>query len=320
MTRPFTQQGTTLPYRQESVEVVVPVYNEEDALPKSISELCTYLTSYFPYRWSVLIADNASTDATLAVAEALAARHPNVSVLHLKEKGRGRALKAAWFASEADVVAYMDVDLSTNLWSFLPLVAPLATGHSDLAIGSRLLKGATVTRQWRREVISRCYNLLIKAMFGNGFSDAQCGFKAIKSSVAKDLLPWVEDNEWFFDTELLLLAEERGYRISEVPVDWIEDLDTRVDITSTALKDVKGLLRVRAQRLGRRLSKRRSRARDVATNQGRSRHHSGALVQTIEALAALLHGSRREFHSPEGEDIKPADTRGETLTNEGKGT
>ena len=148
----------------------------------------------------------------------------------------------------------MDVDLSTNLWSFLPLVAPLATGHSDVAIGSRLLRGAAVTRQWKREVISRCYNLLIKAMFGNRFSDAQCGFKALKRSVAQELLPDIEDGEWFFDTELLLLTEERGYRISEVPVDWVEDLDTRVDITSTALKDVKGLLRVRKQRLRRWLS------------------------------------------------------------------
>jgi glycosyltransferase involved in cell wall biosynthesis len=179
--------------------------------------------------------------------------------MHLEEKGRGRALKAAWLASEADVVAYMDVDLSTNLWSFLPLVAPLATGHSDVAIGSRLLRGEMVTRQWKRELISRCYNLLIKAMFGNGFSDAQCGFKAIKRTVAKELLPWVEDDEWFFDTELLLLAEERGYRVSEVPVDWIEDLDSRVDIASTALEDVKGLLRVRQERVHRRLSRRRSR-------------------------------------------------------------
>jgi hypothetical protein len=167
-------------------------------------------------------------------------------------------LKAAWSASEAAVVAYMDVDLSTNLWSFLPLVAPLATGHSDVAIGSRLLRGAMVTRQWRREVISRCYNLLIKGMFANGFSDAQCGFKAIKRSVAQELLPQIEDNKWFFDTELLLLAEEQGYRVSEVPVDWIEDLDTRVELASTALEDVKGLLRVRAQRLRRRLSGRRS--------------------------------------------------------------
>jgi glycosyltransferase involved in cell wall biosynthesis len=257
---PRPQGGDTLPYRQESVEVVVPVYNEEAALPESIPALCAYLETYFPYRWSVVIADNASTENTLAVARKLAtAYHPHVSVMHLEEKGRGRALKAAWSTSEADIVAYMDVDLSTNLWSFLPLVAPLATGHSDVAIGSRLLKGAMVTRQWKRELISRCYNLLIKAMFGNGFSDAQCGFKAIKRSVAKELLPWVEDNEWFFDTELLLLAEERGYRVSEVPVDWIEDLDSRVDIASTALEDVKGLLRVRTERVHRRLSRRGSR-------------------------------------------------------------
>ncbi len=251
------RRDDTLPYRQVSIEVVVPVYNEEAALPESIPALCAYLETYFPYRWSVVIADNASTDATLAVADGLSAVYPRVSVLHLDGKGRGRALKAAWSASEADVVAYMDVDLSTNLWSFLPLAAPLATGHSDVAIGSRLLKGATVTRQWKREAISRCYNLLVKVMFRNRFSDAQCGFKAVKASVAQELLPWVEDDEWFFDTELLLLAEERGYRVSEVPVDWIEDLDSRVDITSTALEDVKGLLRVRTERLRRWLSERR---------------------------------------------------------------
>jgi glycosyltransferase involved in cell wall biosynthesis len=272
---PMPQRDGTLPYQQESVEVVVPVYNEQNALPESIPVLCAYLETYFPYRWSVVIADNASSDATLAVAEGLAAGDPRVRVLHLEEKGRGQALKAAWLPSEADIVSYMDVDLSTNLWSFLPLVAPLATGHSDIAIGSRLLRGAMVTRQWKREVISRCYNLLVKLLFHNSFSDAQCGFKAIKRSVARELLPWVEDGEWFFDTELLLLAEERGYRISEVPVDWIEDLDSRVDVTSTALKDVKGLLRVRAQRLRgwlhRRLSEKRSRdVLDGAARRARS--------------------------------------------------
>jgi glycosyltransferase involved in cell wall biosynthesis len=249
-----TRRGEALPYRQVSVEVVVPVYNEEAALPRSIPMLCDYLATYFPYRWSVVIADNASTDGTLAVAQRLAAEDRRVSVLHLEEKGRGRALKAAWSASEADVVAYMDVDLSTNLWSLLPLVAPLTTGHSDVAIGSRLLKGAMVTRRWKREAISRCYNLLIKLLFRNGFSDAQCGFKAIKRDAAQTLLPLVEDDGWFFDTELLLLAEERGLRISEVPVDWIEDLDSRVEILPTALEDVKGLLRVRTQRLRRSLA------------------------------------------------------------------
>jgi glycosyltransferase involved in cell wall biosynthesis len=254
---PLRHQYNALPFRQVAVEVVIPVYNEEVALPRNIPALCDYLETYFPYRWSVVIADNASTDHTFAVAKKLAA-HPRVSVLYLEGKGRGRALKAAWLASEADIVAYMDIDLSTNLWSFLPLVAPLATGHSDLAIGSRLLKGATVTRQWKRELISRCYNLLIKLLFRNRFSDAQCGFKALKSSAARSLVPQVEDKGWFFDTELLLLAEERGYRISEVPVDWIEDLDSKVEIVSTALEDVKGLLRIRAERLRRLLSKRRS--------------------------------------------------------------
>jgi glycosyltransferase involved in cell wall biosynthesis len=290
------QRNNALPYRQESVEVVVPVHNEQDALPKSIPALCAYLETYFPYRWSVVIADNASTDNTLAVAEQFAAAyHPHVSVLHLEEKGRGRALKAAWLASEADILAYMDVDLSTNLWSFLPLVAPLATGHSDVAIGSRLLKGAIVTRQWKRELISRCYNLLVKLLFANGFSDAQCGFKAIKRGVAQELLPHLEDKEWFFDTELLLLAEERGCRVSEVPVDWIEDLDSRVGIASTATKDVKGLLRVRAQRLRRLFEHRRSHNLD-ATHRAQP---GGHLVESIDENRRPSGDGKRLVHDPE---------------------
>ena len=249
MARQELRRRDALPFGQVTVDIVIPVYNEEAALPKSVATLRDYLNTYFPYEWRVIIANNASTDDTLKVAQELAAADPHVSVLHLDRKGRGRALKAAWLASEADVVSYMDVDLSTNLQSFLPLIAPLATGHSDVAIGSRLLKGAVVTRQWKREIISRCYNLLIKLFFRNRFSDAQCGFKAVKRSVARQLLPEVENNEWFFDTELLLLAEEAGLRVYEVPVDWIEDLDSRVRIVSTATEDIKGLLRVRARRL-----------------------------------------------------------------------
>jgi glycosyltransferase involved in cell wall biosynthesis len=249
MARQEVRQRDALPVGQVTVDIVIPVYNEEAALPKSVATLCTYLETYFPYHWRVIIANNASTDGTRAVADRLAAENPHVTALHLDRKGRGRALKAAWLASEADVVSYMDVDLSTNLQSFLPLIAPLATGHSDVAIGSRLLKGAVVTRQWKREIISRCYNLLIKLIFRNRFSDAQCGFKAVKRSVARQLLPQIENNEWFFDTELLLLAEADGLRVYEVPVDWIEDLDSRVRIVSTATEDIKGLLRVRARRL-----------------------------------------------------------------------
>lgn len=252
MTRQGVRQRDALPFEQVKVDIIIPVYNEEQALPKSVATLRDYLNTYFPYEWRVIIANNASIDNTQAVAEELAATDPHVSVLQLTKKGRGRALKVAWLASDADVVAYMDVDLSTNLQSFLPLIAPLATGHSDVAIGSRLLKGAVVTRQWKRELISRCYNLMIKTLFRNRFSDAQCGFKAVKRSVAQQLLPEIQNNEWFFDTELLLLAEERGLRIYEVPVDWIEDLDSRVKIVSTATEDIRGLLRVRLQSLRRR--------------------------------------------------------------------
>lgn len=249
MSKQEPRQREALPYQQVTVDIVIPVYNEEVALPRGVATLCAYLETYFPYQWRVVIANNASTDRTLAVARDLATQYPRVSVLHLDRKGRGRALRTAWLASDADIVAYMDVDLSTNLQSFLPLIAPLATGHSDLAIGSRLLRGAVVTRQWKREVISRAYNLLIKLLFRNRFSDAQCGFKAVKRSVARALLPRVENQEWFFDTELLLLAEAAGLRIYEVPVQWIEDLDSRVNIAATALEDVRGLLRVRARQL-----------------------------------------------------------------------
>src|SRR5204863_1222385 len=165
--------------------------------------------------------------------------------VHMDCKGRGRALRAAWSASTAEVVAYMDVDLSTDLDALLPLVAPLVSGHSDVAIGTRLAPGAEVVRGPKREAISRAYNLLLKAALGAGFSDAQCGFKAVRADVARELLPLIEDDGWFFDTELLVLAERNGLRIHEVPVDWIDDPDSRVDVVRTAAGDLRGLWRMR---------------------------------------------------------------------------
>ena len=239
------------PYKRITVDIVIPVYNEESALERSICELRDYLEQHLPYHWTIVIADNASTDRTWELAQSLA-QDPAVRAIHLDQKGRGRALRQAWLTSGADVVSYMDVDLSTNLKSFLPLIAPIITGHSDVAIGSRLLKSAVVQRQRKREIISRVYNFMIKVLFRNRFSDAQCGFKGLSRTAARELLPLVENQSWFFDTELLLLAEERGMRIYEVPVQWIEDLDSRVNITKTALEDIKGLLRVRRQRWKRR--------------------------------------------------------------------
>jgi glycosyltransferase involved in cell wall biosynthesis len=237
--------GNSMKWKEVLVEIVIPVYNEEAALEKSVNTLRAYLLEYFPYRWRVTIADNASTDKTWEIATRLQETYPDVKALHLDQKGRGRALRYAWTISEADVVTYMDVDLSTNLKSFLPLVAPIITGHSEMAIGSRLARGAVVTRQWKREIISRCYNLMIKLSFLNAFSDAQCGFKACRTDAARRLLPLIENNEWFFDTEMLLLAEHNGLRIYEVPVEWIEDLDSRVKIVKTVMEDIRGLWRVR---------------------------------------------------------------------------
>jgi glycosyltransferase involved in cell wall biosynthesis len=227
------------------VDVVIPVYNEQVALPVNIPILCDYLEASCPYDWRVVIADNASIDDTPQVSRDIAASYERVRALRLEQKGRGRALRTSWLLSDADVVSYMDVDLSTNLKAFMPLVEPLVNGQADIAIGTRLDPQARVERQWKREFISRSYNAIIKTMFRNQFSDAQCGFKAMTRESARFLLPMIEDNAWFFDTELLLLAEAHGVLIREVPVDWVEDLDSRVKIVSTAREDMKGLFRVR---------------------------------------------------------------------------
>ncbi|MDX8150819.1 bifunctional glycosyltransferase family 2/GtrA family protein [Patulibacter brassicae] len=226
------------------VEVVVPVHDEQAALAASIRRLHDHLTAEMPYPWRITIADNASTDATPRIARALADDLPGVGLLRLDQKGRGRALRAGWSASEAAVVAYMDVDLSTDLAALLPLVAPLVTGHSDVAIGTRLAAGSRVVRGPKRELISRTYNRILRLSLHARFSDAQCGFKAIRADVARELLPEVRDEGWFFDTELLVAAQRAGHRIHEVPVDWVDDPDSRVDIVQTARDDLRGVARL----------------------------------------------------------------------------
>ncbi|MFJ9785699.1 glycosyltransferase [Amycolatopsis sp. NPDC101161] len=229
---------------QPVLDVVIPVYNEETDLEPCIRRLHAHLADHVSYPYRITIADNASTDSTLRVAERLSREFPEVAVHHLEEKGRGRALNAVWRASDAAVLAYMDVDLSTDLAALGPLVAPLLSGHSDLAIGSRLARGARVVRGPKREFISRAYNLILKSTLAAKFSDAQCGFKAIRADVARELLPHVEDTGWFFDTELLVLAQRAGLRIHEVPVDWVDDPNSSVNIVKTAAADLKGIARV----------------------------------------------------------------------------
>jgi len=232
--------------RVPHVDIVVPVRNEERDLALSVRRLVAYLRESFPFRAQITIADNGSTDATWVIADRLARELPEVRAVHMELPGRGRALRAIWSQSEAEVLAYMDVDLSTDLNALLPLVAPLLSGHSDLAIGTRLARGSRVIRGPKRELISRGYNLLLRTLMGARFSDAQCGFKAIRRDQARALLPLTRDTGWFFDTELLVLAERAGLRIHEVPVDWIDDLDSRVDIIATALADLRGMARLGA--------------------------------------------------------------------------
>ncbi|MCF8607597.1 bifunctional glycosyltransferase family 2/GtrA family protein [Gordonia sp. HY442] len=242
------QQGGEVDESAEScppvLDIVVPVYNEEAGLETAVERLRDHLSTHVPYDSRVTIADNASTDETLAIARRLASQYDDVRVVQLSKKGRGGALNRVWRTSDAEIVAYCDVDLSTDLNALMPLIAPLVSGHSDIAIGTRLSRSSRVVRGPKREMISRCYNLMLRTTMRAHFSDAQCGFKAMRTDVARRILPYVEDTGWFFDTELLVLAERIGLRIAEVPVDWTDDPDSSVDIVATAVADLCGCARV----------------------------------------------------------------------------
>jgi glycosyltransferase involved in cell wall biosynthesis len=226
------------------VDVLLPVYNEEHVLEKSVNNLRNYLLKNCKnLDWIITIGDNASIDHTLEVAKKLEKQFKDVRVFHLGEKGRGRMVKYAWTKSQADILSYMDIDLSTDLDAFPPLIQSIRDGF-DIAIGSRQYKGAFVDRSFKREVISRGYIWILKLILGFPFTDAQCGFKAASKKVVKELFPCIKDEEWFFDTELLHIAHKEGYKVKELPVRWIEDRDSRVKILRTAWLDMVGVFRM----------------------------------------------------------------------------
>jgi glycosyltransferase involved in cell wall biosynthesis len=235
--------------KNRSLNVVLPVYNEAAELKDSVSRLkrCLLL---FPenYSWKITIVDNASDDRTMDIARRLAKEDGRVIALHLDEKGRGRAVKHAWMHSRDDILSYMDIDLSTDLKHFKKLILSLESGF-DVAIGSRNLPRSCVSgRSLLRTITSKGYIFLIKIFFFAHFSDAQCGFKAVTRSAAHSLIPLVVDNEWFFDTELLIRAEKMGFHIYEEPVTWVDNPGSTVRVMKTATGDFLGLLRLFIQK------------------------------------------------------------------------
>jgi glycosyltransferase involved in cell wall biosynthesis len=229
---------------RSSVDITIPVLNEQRAIETTLTTLASYLSAECPYDWSITVVDNGSTDRTWQLANSFAAANAHTRVVRLDRPGRGGALKEAWSTSSADVVAYMDVDLSTELESLRPLLEPIVKGEADVSIGSRLAPGAIIERSVQREIISRIYNMIARRFLRYEVRDAQCGFKAVRASVARDLIPRIEDDGWFFDTELLVLAWRDGLRINEIPVRWVEDDDSRVQIIRTALDDLRGIWRL----------------------------------------------------------------------------
>lgn len=231
--------------KKYSVEIVVPIYNEAEELEKNMKTLYAFLKKNLrTYNFHITVADNASTDESPAIAQKLAKNYPQIGFIRLSHKGRGRAVKKAWKESKADVLVYMDVDLSTDLASLPPLINALKE-NSDIAIGSRLLKKSKVLgRPFKREILSRGYNILIKLFFGTRFSDAQCGFKGVTRKVVKNLLPNISDNAWFFDSELLITGEKTGYKIYEEPVHWVDNPGSTVRVLGTVTGDLLGLWRL----------------------------------------------------------------------------
>jgi len=234
--------------RAPVIDITIPVYNEERALAPAVRRLHAHVNGDFPYLTRITIADNASTDRTAAQALKLATELPDIRLVRLNRKGKGRAVAASWLTSDAQVVAYMDVDLSTDLSALLPLVAPIILGHSDVSVGSRLAPGARVVRSARRELLSRGYNSLLRLALGIQVRDAQCGFKAVRADVARRLVPGVLNRSWFFDTEFLVQAQRAGLRVYELPVDWVEDADSRVDLMATSLENLRGVWRLATDR------------------------------------------------------------------------
>ncbi|MFL2745725.1 MAG: glycosyltransferase [Dehalococcoidia bacterium] len=232
---------------KKSLDIILPVYNEQSILKQSVSIICEFITNNLTsYDTNIIIVDNGSTDSTFEIANQLTKSHNNIKAKKIKTKGRGIALKTAWFESSSDLLLYMDIDLSTDLSSLKPLIYEIDFNNFDIAIGSRLLKNSVVSnRKFLRTLTSKTYSFLTRFLFLSKIHDFQCGFKIINKHASKTLLPKIKDSGWFFDTELLLLAEKEKFKIKEIPVNWTDDRDSKVNVIKTIIEDIKGLIRMR---------------------------------------------------------------------------
>jgi glycosyltransferase involved in cell wall biosynthesis len=237
---------------KKKIALVLPVYNEEEQLETNTLKVYKFLQKFTHYDWRIIIASNGSTDNTVDIGRRLAENYPAIDIRHFSQKGRGGALKRTWLAADAEILSYMDIDLSADLGFYLQLIKAVDKGF-DLAVGSRLAPGAGVKRGFKRELISRSYNLLIKSLFHTQFSDAQCGFKAISQKAAQKVLPLVVDTQWFFDSEVLIISEKAGFKIFDLPISWQDDPGSTVKILKTARGDLEGLFRLWWSRPWRRL-------------------------------------------------------------------
>ena len=242
---PETDSWRLKPASAIEVDIVIPVFNEAHVLERSVRRVHDFFSSNCPYRWKIVIAENGSTDDTATVGRHLCEKLVALDMVVIGQPGRGRALRTAWTESRADIVSYTDVDLSTGLEAFPRLFGALIDEGYDLAVGSRLLSASHTTRGMKRQIISRGYNALLRLAFGVRFSDAQTGFKALTRAAVTDILPLAEDQSWFLDTELLVLAEHLGFRVADIPITWVDDEDSRVKIVDTAWKDIQGVMRLR---------------------------------------------------------------------------
>ena len=218
------------------INIIIPLYNEGKIIAKTIETLIHFLAqSGFPYEYVITLANNASTDNSLMVCEELTRKFRQVRILDLTGKGKGRAIRAAWTTAEAEILTFMDADLSSDLSFFRSLIDAVVVEGYDLATGNRLGKNSKIiNRRFLRSVASRLYNIFIRVLFKTSISDHQCGFKAMSKQAFFSVAPLLEDNAWFFDTELIVMARQQGLKIKPIDIMWSDNTDSKVTLGRTS--------------------------------------------------------------------------------------